>query len=83
MLPKNGQSQGRYNWHIGLEGVGLDLSVGPPPHPSCLFRSCLLQLLALLPPQEGGEAQPWGSDQDQAGGGRALGRAAQLRQELD
>ena len=63
--------------------MGLDLIIGPPPHPPCLFLPCLLWPVALLPPQEGGEAQPWGSDQNQAGGGRALGRAAGLRQGLD
>ena len=57
--------------HSGLEGVGLDLNLSPPPHPPCLLCPCLLWQVALLPPQEDQEPQPWGSDQDQAGGGRA------------
>ena len=53
----------------GLEDVGLDLNLSPPPDPPCLLSPCLLRQMALLTPQEDQDSQPCGKDQDQAGGG--------------
>ena len=69
--------------HSELETVGLGFAFRSPLIPSCLRCPCLLRSLALHPPQEDQEVEPWREEKDRTSSWAELRGAAGLRQGFD